>query len=75
MLLQELVTYDLDLFVLQELEDTIESLRSQVHSLQQRAALLQDELDAQTKYGLHLHAPLGGSVNTLASTNSLKSTS
>lgn len=59
----------------QELEDTIDSLKSQVSLLQQRAALLQDEVDASAKFSLHLQQPLGGSTNTLVSTSSLKSTS
>ncbi|XP_055954492.1 centrosomal protein of 112 kDa isoform X3 [Patella vulgata] len=35
--------------VRQELEDTIEALKSQVYSLQQRASVLQDEVDTSSK--------------------------
>ncbi|XP_078612009.1 centrosomal protein of 112 kDa-like isoform X3 [Branchiostoma floridae x Branchiostoma japonicum] len=34
----------------QELEDTIASLKAQVNSLQQRASILQEELDAKSRY-------------------------
>ncbi|KAJ8307985.1 hypothetical protein KUTeg_012859 [Tegillarca granosa] len=44
--------------VRQELEDTIDSLKSQVHSLQQKTALLQEELDVKNQYPL---GPFGSS--------------
>ncbi|XP_046339268.2 centrosomal protein of 112 kDa-like isoform X3 [Haliotis rufescens] len=52
--------------VRQELEDTIRSLRSQVNSLQQRAAVLQDELDLKIKNPL-------GPFGTLTSSPIIKS--
>ncbi|XP_046555303.1 centrosomal protein of 112 kDa-like [Haliotis rubra] len=52
--------------VREELEDTIRSLRSQVNSLQQRAAVLQDELDLKIKNPL-------GSFGTLTSSPIIKS--
>ena len=55
----------------QELEDTIASLKSQVSSLQQRAQVLQDELDMRTRYPAN---QLGVSMATsLGSISSLKS--
>ncbi|XP_070580132.1 centrosomal protein of 112 kDa-like isoform X2 [Ptychodera flava] len=41
----------------EELEDTISSLKSQVNSLQQRAMILQEELDAKNKYSVGFGSP------------------
>ncbi|XP_041362418.1 centrosomal protein of 112 kDa-like isoform X2 [Gigantopelta aegis] len=53
--------------VRQELEDTIESLKSQVNSLQQRAAVLQEELDLRimntlAPFGSRTSSPIKSSV-------------
>ncbi|XP_077980412.1 centrosomal protein of 112 kDa-like [Glandiceps talaboti] len=40
-----------------QLEDTISSLKSQVNSLQQRAMVLQEELDAKSKYSMGFGSP------------------
>ncbi|XP_006814735.1 centrosomal protein of 112 kDa-like [Saccoglossus kowalevskii] len=41
----------------EELEDTISSLKSQVNSLQQRAMVLQEELDTKNKYSMGFGSP------------------
>ena len=46
----------------QELEDTISSLKSQVNSLQQRAQILQEDLDIRGKY-----STMGSLTGSLAS--------
>ena len=39
-----------NIVILQELEDTIESMKSQVNSLQQKTLVLQEDLDLRNQY-------------------------